>query len=284
MTTTRPAPALPDASRVETRMRHAPVERGLGMVPAAGPGFVLRAPLHEGVRDADGRVAPVLLALLADSGVGFLVVTAAGLAAGAPTLDLRIDHLGPAAPAATEVRAEYTLLHLDERVAVGRAELGDDTGRPLAHAVATMALTGVPDRPGGLAGEPGSDGEDFRAGRPPFDPARLAPANLHTEGDAGDPDVVFVPGPSATNLNGMSHGAVLAALATAARAGFVARRGQASRPLSETVEFLRPVPIDARLRARTEEVRSGRRFWTVRTELLLPDGRTAVRATGSGMW
>lgn len=277
------APALPDASRVEMRMRHAPVERGLGMVPAPGDGFVLCAPLRDDVRDDDGRVAPLLVALLADSGIGFLIFTAADLTAGAPTVDLRIDHLGPAAPAATEVRAEFTLLHLDERVGVGRADLRDDTGHPLAHAVATMALTGVPDRPGALAGQSGadgSDGGDFRAGRPPFDPVRLEPENLETDGD----DVVFVPGPSATNLNGTSHGAVLAALAKAAQTRFVARRGSGARPLSDTVDYLRPVPTDTRLRVRSEAVRSGRRFWTVRTELLLPDDRVAVRATGNGIW
>lgn len=87
---------------------------------------------------------------------------------------------------------------------------------------------------------------------------------------------------SATNLNGTTHGAVLAVLAHGAQARFVARRGTGARPLSDTVDFLRPVPPDARLRVRTEEIRSGRRFWTVRSDLLLPDGRVAVRAIGTG--
>ncbi|TCK25088.1 PaaI family thioesterase [Pseudonocardia endophytica] len=272
--------SLPDASRVEQRMRHAPVERGLGMVPAPGEGFRLRAPLHDGVRDDDGLVAPALVALLADSGIGFLIYTAGELTAGAPTVELRIDHLGPSAADATEVRAEFTLLHIDEQVGVGRADIRDDTGRPVAHAVATMALTGVPDRPGALGGDSApDDAEDFRAGRPAFDAARLDPATLEFDGDLA----VLVPGRSATNLNGTTHGAVLAALAKAAQIRFLARDGAGARSLSDTVDYLRPVSTDTRVRARCETVRSGRRFWTVRTELLLPDDRVAVRATGNGI-
>lgn len=271
---------------IEVRMRHAPVERGLDMHPVrAGAGeLVLRAPLHDGVRGPDGRVAPVLVDLLADSGIGYLVFTAARLQAGAPTVDLRIDHFGPAAAEATAVTAVLTLLHLDEHVGVGRAELGDDTGVPVAHAVATMAITGSPARPGALAG--GADGgeiggpTDFRAGRPPFDPARLVPEKLET--DPADGTVVFTPGPSATNLNGTAHGAVLAALARGAQDRLLA--GRDARALSDTVEFLRPVPLDTRLRVRAEPVRTGRRFWAVRTELLLPDDRVAVRAAGNGVW
>lgn len=290
MTRSAPAEGSRRSLPIDVRMRHAPVERGLGMRPvrAGTDELVLRAPLHDGVRGPDGRLAPVLVALLADSGIGFLVFASAGLSAGAPTVDLRIDHLGPAAADATAVTATLTLLHLDDGAGVGRADLRDDTGRPIAHAVATMAMTGAPDRPGGLAGGPGghgTDGEiggatDFRAGCPPFDPARLAPEQLETDPDAGT--VVFTPGPSATNLNGTTHGAVLAALARGAQDRFLA--GRDTRRLSDTVEFLRPVPLETRLRVRTEQVRDGRRFWSVRTEVLLPDDRVAVRAAGNGTW
>ncbi len=213
---------------VEVRMRHAPVERGLGMHPVddGGDQMVLRAPLHDGVCGPDGRVAPVLVALLADSGIGFLIFTSSGLSAGAPTMDLRIDHLGPAAPDATAVTATLALLHLDDEAGVGRAELRDDTGRPIAHAVATMAMTGVPAHPGGLAGETAGEiggATDFRAGRPPFDPAWLAPDSLPT--DPEDGTVVFTPGASATNLNGTTHGAVLAGLARGAQDRFLAGSG-----------------------------------------------------------
>lgn len=287
MTRTAPHDGSGRPVPIDVRMRHAPVERGLDMRPVrtGTDELVLRAPLHDGVRGPDGRVAPVLVDLLADSGIGYLIFASARLEAGAPTVDLRIDHFGPAARNATAVTATLTLLHLDDHVGVGRADLADDTGVPIAHAVATMALTGAPARPGGLAGGPGEGGEiggpdDFRAGRPPFDPARLAPEKLET--DPSDGTVVFTPGPSATNLNGTAHGAVLAALARAAQDRLLAGRGP--RALSDTVEFLRPVPLETRLRVRTEPVRTGRRFWAVRTELLLPDDRVAVRAAGSGVW
>lgn len=279
------------------RMRHAPVESGLGMHPVRvdEAGIALRAPLAPGTRDGSGRVAPLLVALLADSGIGYLVFSAATLSAGAPTVDLRIDQVGPASPAATAVTAELTLLHLDDRVGVGRAEVRDDTGTLVAHAVATMALTGVPERPGGLAGATpapdAADMTDFRAHVLPFDPDRLRPGNLDTEpGADGEPEVVFTPGASATNLNGTTHGAVLAGLAQGAQSLFMARRGcptgtgGEARPLSITADYLRPAQVDVALRARTEQVRDGRRFWTLRTELLLPDGRPAVRITGNGIW
>lgn len=289
----RPRP--PASEEVARRMRLAPVETGLGMraIRVDESGIAVRAPLADGARDATGRVAPLLVALLADSGIGYLVFSAAKLAAGAPTVDLRIDQVAPAAPEATAVTAELTLLHLDDRIGVGRAEIRDDTGTMVAHAVATMALTGAPDRPGGLAGaapagvpgDPAHDAADFRAHVLPFDPDRLRSDRLHTEpGEGGEPEVVFTPGPSATNLNGTTHGAVLAGLGQAAQSLFLARRNGGARPLSITVDYLRPARVDVALRTRTEQVRDGRRFWTLRTELLAPDGRPAVRITGNGIW
>lgn len=276
----RPAPGTRE------RLRRAPVESGLGMAPdpSSTPGHVVvRAPLHDGVRTADGRVLPVLPALLADAGLGYLVFSTARLAAGAPTVDLRLDVAGVPAPDARWLRAELTLLHLDDEVGVGRAEMRDDTGAAVAHVVATFALTGVPAGPGGLAttsatgtGAAGTD--DVRAALPPFDATRLRPE--HLERDAGG-DVVFVPGPSTTNLNGTTHGSVLSGLAAAAQSAHPG--GEGARPLSTTVDFLRPVQVTDRLRARTVVIRDGRRFRTLGTELLLPDGRAAVRAVGTAL-
>lgn len=183
------------------RLRRAPVESGLGMAPdpsSTPERVVVRAPLHDGVRTADGRVLPVLPALLADAGLGYLVFSTARLTAGAPTVDLRLDVAGVPAPDARWLRAELTLLHLDDEVGVGRAEMCDDTGAAVA---AQSAHPGAVD----------------------------------------------------------------------------------ARPLSTTVEFLRPVQVTDRLRARTVAIRDGRRFRTLGTELLLPDGRTAVRAVGTAL-
>lgn len=284
MPTTTPGPSTRE------RMRRAPVETGLGMAPdpsSTRDRTRLRVPLGDGVRDAAGRVLPVLPALLADSGVGYLVFSTARLVAGAPTVDLRLDLAGAPGPGAEWLTAELSLLHLDDEIGVGRAEMCDDTGVLVAHAVVTMALTGVPARPGGLASAGGAidtgradrtDGEtDFRSALPPFDPSRLVPSRLETDGR----DVVFTPGPSTVNLNGTTHGAVLTGIGAAAQAHHLGDPD--ARPLSLTVDFLRPVQVDVALRARTETVRDGRRFWTLRTELLLPDGRPAVRVTGGGI-
>ncbi|ALE83100.1 PaaI family thioesterase [Pseudonocardia sp. HH130629-09] len=292
--TTQPQQTRPGPGSRE-RLRRAPVESGLGMVPdpsSTRERTVVRAPLHDGVRTADGRVLPVVPALLADAGLGYLVFSTARLAAGAPTVDLRLDLAGIPAPDARWLRAELTLLHLDDAVGVGRAEMHDDTGVAVAHVVATFALTGVPAGPGGLATAPApgptapdttdpyatAPGTDVRAALPPFDATRLRPENLERDADG---DVVFTPGPSTTNLNGTTHGAVLSGLAAAAQS---ARPGAGdARPLSTTVEFLRPVQVTDRLRTRTVAIRDGRRFRTLSTELLLPDGRTAVRAVGTAL-
>ncbi|MBP2369366.1 PaaI family thioesterase [Pseudonocardia parietis] len=298
--TTAPSSTHRPGPSTRERMRWAPVETGLGMEPdpsSSRDRTRLRAPLHDGVRTGDGRVLTVLPALLADSGIGYLVYSTARLDAGAPTLDLRIDLAGAPAPDARWLVAELTLLHLDDEIGVGRAEMRDDTGVLVAHAVVTMALTAVPDRPGGLARPGGSidpdaaprtdgtgstDGADFRSTLPPFDPARLAPENLEIDDATGD--AVFTPGPSTVNLNGTTHGAVLSGLAQSAQASHLRRAGADQvRPLSLTVDFLRPAHVDTTLRARSEIVRDGRRFWSVRTELLLPDGRPAVRAVGGGL-
>lgn len=270
--------------RLAQHLAGAPMESGFGVeaTTVTDERIELRAPLS---RDAAGRTEPVLLTLLADSGVGYAVHHAARLDAGAPTLDLRIDHVDPPAPDAREVRAAIELLHLDDEVGLGRAELRDDRGTLLAHAVATMAMTAVPAVPGGLGRVPpagtGSGERDFRDGLPPFDPARLDPAALPSvHGGA----LAFTPGPSATNLNGVTYGAVLAVLAQAAQTRFLAGRGTGVRVLSQTVDYLRPAPIDVELRAHTEDVRAGRRFWTLRTELRDPEGRVVVRAVGNGTW
>ncbi|ANY08593.1 PaaI family thioesterase [Pseudonocardia sp. HH130630-07] len=289
MSTTTPGPSTRE------RMRRAPVETGLGMTPdpaSTRERVRLRVPLGEGVRDAAGRVLPVLPALLADSGIGYLVFSTARLTAGAPTVDLRLDLTGVPAPDSRWLVADLTLLQLDGEIGVGRAEMHDDTGAPVAHAVVTMALTGVPDRPGRLAtadpvpaasGPDASgtgDDTDFRAELPPFDPSRLVPENLEADGGSTG-DVLFTPGPSTVNLNGTTHGAVLTGIGAAAQTRFLADPD--ARPLSLTADFLRPVQVDTELRVRTTPVREGRRFWALRTELLLPDGRAAVRVTGAGI-
>ena len=282
--TTQPKPTRPGPGTRE-RLRRAPVESGLGMAPdpsSTPERVVVRAPLHDGVRTADGRVLPVLPALLADAGLGYLVFSTARLTGGAPTVDLRLDAAGVPAPDARWLRAELTLLHLDDEVGVGRAEMRDDTGVAVAHVVATFALTGAPAGPGGLATAPATGttaaGTDARAALPPFDATRLRTEHLERDADG---DVVFTPGPSTTNLNGTTHGAVLSGLTAAVQS---AHPGAAdARPLSTTVEFLRPVQVTDRLRARTVAIRDGRRFRTLGTELLLPDGRTAVRAVGTAL-
>jgi uncharacterized protein (TIGR00369 family) len=85
------------------------------------------------------------------------------------------------------------------------------------------------------------------------------------------------------NSMGTVHGGVLAALADGAQEAFRDRAG-ATRPLSLTVEYLRPAHVaDRLLSCHSAFVRRGRRFWTVRTEIRRPDGRVVLQATGTSL-
>jgi acyl-coenzyme A thioesterase PaaI-like protein len=76
---------------------------------------------------------------------------------------------------------------------------------------------------------------------------------------------------------------VLPALADAAQR-VLRDRHAPTRPLSVTVDFLRPAYVaDGQLSAHSSFVRRGRRFWTVRTELRRPDGTVVLEATGTSL-
>jgi acyl-coenzyme A thioesterase PaaI-like protein len=82
---------------------------------------------------------------------------------------------------------------------------------------------------------------------------------------------------------GTVHGGVLTAMADLAQESLRDGHG-AARPLSLTVEFLRPVHLDTEVvELHSAFARRGRRFWTVRTEMRRPDGVPVLRATATSL-
>jgi uncharacterized protein (TIGR00369 family) len=109
---------------------------------------------------------------------------------------------------------------------------------------------------------------------PSFDPDAAAD-QVRLAAVAGS-EVRLPLGPSLANPRGTVHGGVVLALACYAQDLLP---GPPTTTLSITVEYLRPLPLTGAVTCRTEPVRSGRRFRTLRSELLLDDGRTGAVVT-----
>jgi uncharacterized protein (TIGR00369 family) len=152
----------------------------------------------------------------------------------------------------------------------GRVEVRTDSGGLVATGVGLMVIDPPPST---LADsdEPGLA-------------ARLDPDTVAVRPESADAAVasaVLVDG--MVNPKGTVHGGVLAALADAAQEAFRDRAGT-TRPLSLTVEYLRPALVaDRLLSCHSSFVRRGRRFVTVRTEIRRPDGAVVVQATGTSL-
>jgi acyl-coenzyme A thioesterase PaaI-like protein len=209
------------------------------------------------------------LAVLCDSGLGLAIMERRGDGDGGITLDLRVDLVQPVPPATRLLSLVSRAVHLAPDHGVSRADVHDDSGLLIAHAVGTLAVSpSLPIIDRDPASRPHLDLATV------FEGVRVA--------DAGGPDVVAVHIPvrvETENTRGIVHGALLVA------AGLVASREArrataAGRLLWFSAEFLRPVPAEVgELRALVRPVRSSRRFANDRVELLLPDGRVAACVT-----
>ncbi|MBO0873286.1 MAG: PaaI family thioesterase [Pseudonocardia sp.] len=275
------------AEQVTDRLRSTPVEGGLGLRVSElrADGCRMWLPIPPVEPDLDGRQeavgVAVALDVLADTAGGVAVSICVGKGLGSPTIELRIDHVAPPAEDAGWMVADSTVPHVAAGAGYATGLVHDDTGRLLArahgHYVETTPETSIgelppSDRPGSTfpsIGPRGGPGELLAA---------LAPS-------ADDPADWSLPADSAlANPRGHVQGGVLMTLGQLAQ-----RRVQAAnlshavapRPLSLQAEYLRPAPIDGTpLRCRTRYVRHGRRFRTLRSELVRADGRIATIVTG----
>jgi len=289
----------------------APVEGQLGMRmmdKSAGHATTwMPIPVGALADAADG--ARVATGVLADTAGGVALSAYNGRGHGGPTIELRLDHVAPPAQDAGALIATARVLHEAGGAAYVTAEVTDDTDRMVARATGHYLLLSRGSQPvaalpapagnapagngagtnasgsngagtngsvGYGAGEldgfaPGSADELFRA---------LGPAG-------GDPAVwSLAAAERLANGRGDVHGGILLAIGQLAQQRFqlADSAGMARpRPLSTQAEYLRPVPADgAELTCRTEYVRRGRAFRTVRCQLVRSDGRVA--AVVSGLW
>ncbi|NMH99415.1 PaaI family thioesterase [Pseudonocardia sp. K10HN5] len=270
---------VPDLDVLASRFAGAAVEGALGAVPLElVPGrFRLQVPLTPAVLDDEGRVIPAVLAVVADTSVGICVHSGVPNSAGGPTVELRVDHVGPVGPGAAHLLVAADAVHVDTSTGSARVVLTDDTGALVAHGVGTMAV------------EQAVDGVPTRLRLPTVLPDVVydfaAVAGLATADPGGDPAELRAPlTPAMANMRAQLHGGVLMAIAHAAQDRFQAGRGGPVRRLTFGVDYLRPVPLDGGgLMCRSAFVRHGRRFRTVRTEVVRADGKVAAIATGTSV-
>ena len=237
------------------------MESGAGLVPIAmGSG---RAAFEVVATGGPGDL--LRLAVGIDVALGVSVHRGTPAPTAGPTLDLRIDLIAQPAPGSRLcVEGEY--LGHSGSSGSGRVVVRDEAGTTIAHAVGTMVVEpGVTDRAARLA---------RFVGVVPFDPDQLA--EQLGRGPIEGTDVRLPLTPSMGNLRGSVHGGVVLALACLAQDRLP---GPPTRTLSTSVEYFRPLPVEGEVTCRTEPVRDGRRFRTLRSELVLDDTRTAAVVT-----
>lgn len=271
-------PQFPGPEVMSSRFAASPVEGGLGvrvlaMVDRGDPRpqrLRLAVPLRAGTPHLVG------LAVATDTAIGIAVHSATPTPTAGPTLDLRLDAVADPAPGARSLEIVAEVLGApaaDGRAGTARALVTDDTGRTVAHGIATMVVEPyTPRTPGGR-----------RLGAvdaPRLDVSRLV-RTLATAPVADD-TLALPLGPWLGNLRGSMHGGLVLAVGRLAAQRVT---GVSGRTLGTAAEYLRPVPLAGAVTCRIVPERVGRRFRTDRTELVLPDGKIAAivrSATASG--
>jgi acyl-coenzyme A thioesterase PaaI-like protein len=255
------------------RMGRIPADSSFGVQVSdlLADGVRLRAPVP-----ADPDVlTPVALCVLVDASCGCAMAQAQGGGLSGPTIELRIDHAATPAPGATWLTAESTLRFHAGGATYLTARVADNTGQLLAMAQGHFVMLAPDADPGEpLPSRPRPGTADVLAA---LNSAGTDPANW-------DVPAVW----QLSNPRGQVHGGVLMGIAQLAQRRMQltdlsngVSGGTAPRPLSITAEYLRPALADGgQLHCRTEYARRGRRFRTLRTDLVRPDGRVATTVTG----
>lgn len=279
------AEALGDALRFSReRMSTSNVEgAALGVVirDMAPEDLRMDAPLPRGGADPDGGADPVdvstLIAVLIDSGAGLASASGAPFGSGGSTIELRIDYAEPVQADVRQLSVEGRRLHIAGSAVLADGVVTDDRGRVLARGQGYFARS--------------FDGPVAKVELPAKAPvgSRLAElrAALTLPAPAGSP-AVPVAGEEhdrelqlsamLANGRGQMHGAMVFVLAEQAQRQAL---GAVARLLTMHVEYVRPAVCDGSpARLRSEFARRGRRFATLRTELIRPDGKPAMIVTG----
>jgi acyl-coenzyme A thioesterase PaaI-like protein len=227
----------------------------------------------------DGRLDPMgvlaLSCVLSDTGSGIASSIGQAYGDGGATVELRMDLAGPPHPDASRLQVAARRLSTVGGAALSESVLRDDLGTVLGRARGHFALS--------------FSGSVFESDDLPPPDGReraleLCDALALEPGDDPTERVVDVPGLLA-NSRGHLHGGLAIALAQQVqgqvRGADLSDAAGPPRLVSMTMDYLRPAICDGTpLTFRTDYVRRGRRFSTVRTEVVRADGRVADVATG----
>lgn len=267
------------SKRLAARLALVPVDGSLGIrVDGVAEGGVrLSAPIPRWPGRPDLGLT-VAVSVLADAACGCATGQAQGGGMSGPTIELRVDHAEVPTPGARRIVAEAAVRHVAGGAGYLTAEVGDDTGRLLARAQGHFVMLppgAEPEQP--MANGPAASSPDELLKVLAGDPGRAR--------NGAEPGRWEVPAtPALSNPRNQVHGGVLMSIGSLAQ-----RRAQLTdvssagtlRPLSVTADYLRPAPVDgAALVCRTDYVRRGRRYRTLRTEIVRPDQRVATVVTG----
>jgi uncharacterized protein (TIGR00369 family) len=260
----------PDVAGVAAMLGPGSLEAALGMrLCAIRPECAeLEAPLGPGLLRPDGRVDPLLVAVLADCASGIPVFAREGRFVAGVTAELRVDHIAAPAADAGRLLAEGRALRVGRDGGQAAVTIRDDRGTVVAVAVAVMARSGGP-----------SDAQRLAA---------TGPRSIGMPFDVLGPDAPG-PGPSTTahvstspalaNSFGAVHGGVVMAVAQVHQERFLSAEGRADQHTGITVEYLRPA-LGEGITVRTSALRRGARFCSLRTEMLSGAGVVVARAHG----
>jgi acyl-coenzyme A thioesterase PaaI-like protein len=240
----------------------APVESGTGLVPI----MIGRGRVAFEISTTGGPGDFPRLAVAVDAALAIAVHRGTPAPSAGPTLDLRIDQVAGPAQGSTKLSVDGEYLGTSQGAGTGRVIVRDGEGTIVAHAVGTMVVEApIIDRAARLARFDGV---------PLFAPDEFAEQMRRVPVLGGRVRLPLTR--SLTNLRGSVHGGLVLALGSFAQDRIP---GPPTRTLSTAVEYLRPLPAEGTVTCHVQLVRDGRRFRSLRSELVLDDGRTAAVVT-----
>jgi uncharacterized protein (TIGR00369 family) len=256
---------------------HSPADDQVGL-RLDGPGpddtwLRARFPLDAEGRPDTGPVGTTLLLnVVADAACGFAMSRAQEVGLSGPTVQLRVDHLRDPGPGDGPISGRAAVRRLVHGTGYVQAAVLDGRSRELVNAQGHF-----------LALPPGTRPEQPL---PRWDGAYTPLVELLAAAAVPDePDGFVVPtGHALANPRNQVHGGVLMTVGELAQRHTQSHRvtdPAALRPLSVTAEYLRPAPVDgSALTCRTSYLRHGRRYRTLRTDIVRADQKVAASVTG----
>jgi len=124
---------------------------GLALVEVGDGEATMAMPATEWLNSPTGRMQGGAIAMLADTAMLSAAVTTAGAATAVAGLDLKVNYLRPVHADGNELRAHASLLHAGRTLAICRARVENQDGKPVA--LATGSAMYLPHTPAALGPE-----------------------------------------------------------------------------------------------------------------------------------